>query len=265
MASVWTTWLGIWAAAGCGVSEPGMTDPPGIDMAVVPSGTPITKTYQQDAQGYLGTKSVGISTYGGLGAPGQYNANGSTFADGLNDWCMGTDIPPTPYNEVFLLRFDNLGIPAQAKVQSATLTLHVYGNDTDSALFVEGRYLAVDWNGDVPGSCAGCSNSPVGWRYRDGSSAPWGAMGASGASDVVSGRSFRVPASGFVALGHEPKAYSTPLDPDVVQGWIQGTNHGLRISPGTSGVHTGFVQAQRDITGSRPLAVRPQLAITYTQ
>jgi hypothetical protein len=224
---------------------------------------PITKTYQHDVAGYMGTKSVGISTYGGLGMPGQYNQNGSTFADGVNDWCMGSDIPPTPYSEVYLLRFDELGIPAQAKVQSAALVLHAYGNDTDSTLFIEGRYLAAPWNGEVSQSCAGCSNSAVGWRFRDGAGAPWGALGAAGAGDTLSGRSFRLPAVGSVALGHEPKPYSTALDPEVVQGWLQGMNYGLRISAGVPGVHMGFVQAQRDITGARPIGMRPQLSITY--
>ena len=79
-------------------------------------GTPVTRTYQQGVDAYGDTKSVGISTYGGLGSVGQYNANGSTFADGQNDWCTGTDITSMPYSEVWLLRFDNLGIPAGAKV-----------------------------------------------------------------------------------------------------------------------------------------------------
>ena len=255
--------LGLWATTGCGAADPKIAEQQGPDRGQQPSGEPITKTYQQSVSGYMGTRSVGISTYGGLGMPGQYNENGSTFADGSNDWCMGTDIPPTPYSEVYLLRFDDLGIPAQAKVQSAQLMLHVYGNDTNSQLFVDGRYLAAPWNADVPQSCAGCSNSPVGWRFRDGSSARWSLAGASGPDDTIADRTFRLPTSGFVALGHEPKPYTADLDPEVVQRWLQGMNYGVRITAGVAGVHMGLVQAQRDITGSRPLSMRPQLSITY--
>ena len=258
-----TIWIGLWAASGCGAADPAMADVQGTDPGHPPSGVSITKTYQQGVSGYMSTRSVGISTYGGLGMPGQYNENGSTFADGSNDWCMGTDIPPSPYSEVFLLRFDDLGIPAQAKVQSAQLMLHVYGNDTNSQLFVDGRYLAAPWNTDVPQSCAGCSNAPVGWRFRDGSSARWSLVGASGPGDIITDRNFRLPTSGFVALGHEPKPYTTELDPEVVQRWLQGMNYGVRITAGVTGVHMGLVQAQRDITGSRTLSMRPQLSITY--
>jgi len=73
-----------------------------------------TRTCQQGVDGYSGTKSVGISTYGGLGNVGTYNANGMSFADGLNDWCTGIDIPSGAYSEVWLLRFEDLGAPNQS-------------------------------------------------------------------------------------------------------------------------------------------------------
>lgn len=255
--AAFTTFINI----GCSPSE--MTNGP--DETMLPPGSTITRSYQQDVEGYTGTRSVGISTYNGLGAVGQYNANGLTFADGMNDWCTGTDIPPTPYSEVWLLRFDNLDIPAGSRVTAATLSVYAYGNDKDAQLFLDGRYLATAWNATVPGSCAGCSNSPVGWRYRDGAASPWTGLGASGAGDVVSVPPFRLPATGFVALGSAPQPYSTPLDPNVVQGWVNGANYGLRISAGVEKVHMGYVQSQRDPSASRPSSMRPKLTITYVK
>lgn len=227
-------------------------------------GTPVTRTYQQGVDAYGDTKSVGISTYGGLGSVGQYNANGSTFADGQNDWCTGTDITSMPYSEVWLLRFDNLGIPAGAKVTGASLSIYGYGNDTNGQLFLAGKYLAVPFNGDVATSCAGCSSAPVGWRYRDGASSPWAALGASGAGDVVADKGFRIPDSGYFALGSNPTVYTATLDPAIVQGWVGGSNFGLRIVAGVDKVHMGYVQAQRDVVANRPLTMRPKLTITYT-
>lgn len=255
--AAFTTFINI----GCGPSE--MTPDP--DVIILPPGSTITRSYQQDVDGYTGTRSVGISTYNGLGAVGQYNANGLTFADGMNDWCTGTDIPPTPYSEVWLLRFDNLDIPAGSRVTAATLSVYAYGNDKDAQLFLDGKYLATAWNATVPGNCAGCSSSPVGWRYRDGAASPWTGLGASGAGDVVAVPPFRLPATGFVALGSAPQPYSTPLDPNVVQGWVNGANYGLRISAGVEKVHMGYVQSQRDPSASRPSSMRPKLTITYVK
>ncbi len=252
----------MFASLGCGQAGTGPGQP-GADP--VPSGTQITTTYQQGVGGYSGTKAVGISTYSGLGAVGQYNANGLTFADGLNDWCTGTDITSSPYSEVWLIRFEDLGIPATARVTSASLTLAAYGNDMNSQLFLSGKYLAVQWNGDVPSSCAGCSDSPVGWRYRDGVQNPWTALAAAGSGDVRTDLSFRIPETGFFSLGFTPKPYSTPLDVNVVQSWIGGSNYGVRVIAGVDNVHMGYVQPQRETSDARPASLRPQLTITYVE
>lgn len=220
-----------------------------------------TRTYQEGVDGYAGTRSVGISTYGGLGDIGSYNANGTTFADGQNDWCTGIDIPDGAYSEVWLLRFEDLGIAPGSKVVAASLSIHGYG-DGSSGLFFSGRYLAVPWFGDTPVSCAGCSDSPVGWRWRDGMNRAWGALGAgSDGTDTVAGKSFRLPADGNVATGTEPLEYTTSLDPAVVQGWVDGASHGVRIAAGVPNVHMGFVQSQRDTAG-RSISMRPKLTIT---
>ena len=207
------------------------------------------------------TLGIGISTYGGLGSVGQYNENGMTFADGLNDWCTGTDIPSGSYSEVWLLRFDDLGIPAGTQVTSASLSVYGYG-DGGSDLFYAGSYMAVPWYGDTPDSCAGCSNSPVGWRYANTSSTPWGALGAGAqGTDTLASKSFHLPETGFVNTGSAATEYTTALDPAVVQTWVDGTNNGLRIVAGVANVHMGYVQAQRN--SGRPTAMHPKLTITY--
>ncbi len=222
------------------------------------------RTYQQGVDGYAGTKSVGISTYGGLGSPGQYNQNGMTFADGQNDWCTGTDIPSGDYSEVWLLRFDDLGIPAGSTVVSASLSIHGYG-DLANGLYFAGSYLAKGWYGDTPLSCAGCSNSPVGWRWANGSSEPWAALGAGDeGTDTVASKAFRLPETGSVTETGITTEYTTPLDAAIVQGWIDGANHGVRIVGAPTGHHLGYVQAQRDSSG-RPATMRPKLTIVIAE
>lgn len=231
-----------------------------IDAYTGPSST---RTYQQGAGGYAGTMSVGISTYGGLGNLGQYNQNGMTFADGQNDWCTGIDIPSGNYSEVWLLRFEDLGIPAGKQVVSASLTINGYG-DSGTGLYFSGSYLAVPWYGATPITCAGCSDSPVGWRWANGSGAAWGALGASAeGTDTVAGKTFRLPETGDVPTDGLLTELTSPLDPSVVQGWIDGTNNGLRIVAGVTGHHMGYVQAQRD--SGRPVSMRPKLTIVLAE
>lgn len=227
-------------------------------------GTLTTVSFQEGVDGYHGTKSVGISDYAGLGEPGQWNANGATFADGDNDWCTGINIPYAPsYSEIWLLRFDDLKLPVGAEVVSAALEVHAFGNDSDTNVFLSGRYVKGTWAGDTPQSCAGCSNAMVGYRYRDGSAKPWAALAASGeGTDVIAAKSFRIPESGFFPTGHSPVAFQTALDPAVVQTWLTGENHGVRIVAGVSAVHVSVVPPLRD-PNERPISTRPRLTITY--
>jgi hypothetical protein len=142
---------------------------------------------------------------------------------------------------------------------SATLTIHGYG-DGEAGLYFAGSYLARGWYGDTPESCAGCT-SPVGWRYANTSSDAWSALGAGGAgTDTIASKAFRLPETGDV-VGYSATEYTAALDPTVVQGWVDGTNHGLRIVAGVSGHHMGYVQAQRN--SGRPETMRPTLTITY--
>ena len=257
--AIW--WVLAISTVACGSGGPGG---PGDDDDAPPAdayeGPTVTRTYQQGAGGYAGTRSVGISTYGGLGNIGQYNANGMTFADGLNDWCTGIDIPSGTYSEVWLLRFEDLGVPAGTRVVSATLGIHGYGDGSPGQFFA-GGYLARPWFGETPESCAGCSNSPVGWRWANGDANAWAAFGAAGAGDTIAGKTFRLPSTGDVGTGSAPAELTTALDPAVVQGWVDGGSHGLRIVAGVNGHHMGYVQAQRN--AGRPTEMRPKLTIVY--
>jgi hypothetical protein len=253
-------------AIGCGGGggSGGDDTPAAVDAAAAAdayAGPSAVRTYQQGVSGYSGTKSIGISTYGGLGSPGQYNANGMTFADGLNDWCTGTDIPSGNYSEIWLLRFEDLGLAPGTHVVGATLSIHGYGNGSGGQ-FYAGSYLAMPWYGDTPITCAGCSDSPIGWRYRNGPGAAWGALGAGAAgADTIAGKVFRIPEAGFLSTSSAPNEYTTALDPAVVQGWVDRQNYGVRIVAGVTNVHMGYVPAQRDPAG-RPIEMRPKLTIT---
>lgn len=253
-------WLVMFAACGgsggAGGGDDGVDTDAGNTVDAY-AGPTTMRTYQQGLDGYTGTRSVGISTYGGLGNVGEYNANGMTFADGQNDWCTGIDIPSGTYSEVWLLRFEDLGIAPGTPVASASLTINGYG-DGSSGLFFAGSYVKVGWFGNTPESCAGCS-SAVGWRYANGTGAAWGALGA-GASgtDTISGKAFRLPETGEAAA-FAPTEYTAALDPAVVQSWVDGQNNGVRIVAGVSGHHMGYVQAQRN--GGRPTSMRPRLTI----
>lgn len=250
--------------AGTGAHDAGSNHDAGGSTTPQDAGPLTTVTFQQGVNGYSGTKSVGISDYAGLGSPGQWNANGATFADGENDWCTGINIPYAPaYTEYWLIRFDDLNLPSGAQVVNAKLTIHAFANDVDGNVFLIGRYLNAAWDGNTPTSCAGCSNALVGFRYRDGSAHPWAALGASAeGSDLIENKSFRLPESGFFPLGHTPAVFESQLDPAVVQSWANGQNYGMRIVTGVTGIHVSFVQPVRD-PAERPIGSRPLLTISY--
>jgi hypothetical protein len=50
------------------------------------------------------------------------------------------------------------------------------------------------------------------------------------------------------------------LDPGVVQRWVSGENHGVRLVPASSGVHVGFIQPQREGVAA---SLKPRLTITF--
>jgi hypothetical protein len=153
--------------------------------------------------------------------------------------------------------------PARPRaIQEAEIPRARSGALPAGTIFLDGKYLAAPWNGEVSTSCACCS-APVGWRYRDGNSSPWSALGASGSQEVRAG-GFRLPESGFLQQGSAPSAVTARLDPAVVQAWVQGDNQGLRVVTGVDQVHVSYVQPQRD-SSARPTSTRPQLSVTYVE
>ena len=77
---------------------------------------------------------------------GPYNANGMTCTGWLNDGCTSTDIDINVYSEVWRLCFFNLGIPAEAKLQSTSLTVYADDPDQNSPLFPSEQDLAAPWS-----------------------------------------------------------------------------------------------------------------------
>lgn len=220
----------------------GATEPPSAVQ-----GEPITATYQNGANGYSGASAADISTLGG----GSWNLNqGTTFTDDA-DWCIG-DMPARSYSISPLLRFDNLGIPSNATVVSATLQLTFVDVWDGPGQKVVGHYLNVPW-----ATSQGYGGAGVGWNYRD-TGLAWSVAGARGeGTDVVAGKSFEFVG---IAVGSRQQL-TTTLDAQVVQGWIANSdaNYGIVLTVDLLDHHVGFRQPQNSHVEDRPV-----LTITYT-
>jgi urease beta subunit len=209
------------------------------------SSQPITVTLQQGVNGYTGTTDASISTQ-----YAQYTGgNGTTTFNGtqLNVYqTTGTG----SYTMESLIRFSALGIPANATVSAATLTLNVYTWSANPT--IRGYYLLAPWSG-TPGSSA----SQLGWLHR-GTGQDWVTPGALGqGTDVVSGKTFVLP--GITASGSQ--TITVTLDPAVVQSWVNNPNadQGILLVNQTPGAIVQ-VSASENAT----VASRPKLSVTYT-
>ena len=216
-----------------------------------------TVTYQQGVNGYTGCKSVNISDLNLVAGN-----NGTTFADGNNDWCIGKlhGRPGFGYDISPLLRFENLNIPANAVVTAAVLTLtHVMWEVPSSR--VKGRYLNVDWFGNVIDSVGGIGNAPIGWERRM-PNTPWGSPGATGeGTDLIAGKYFFSPPDSSTIPSNGEVTYNIPLHLDVVQNWVTNpaSNHGVILQVDAINVHVYYRPPQRP-----DVLKRPKLSITYT-
>jgi hypothetical protein len=221
------------------------------------SSQPVNVTYQQGVNGYTGCRSVDISDLNLV--PGN---NGTTFGDGNNDWCIGKlhGRPGFGYDISPLLRFEDLNIPTNAIVTSATLTLtHVMWEIPSSR--VKGRYLNVDWTGIITDPNGGISNAPVGWERRM-PNTPWSAPGGTGeGTDLIAGKYFYSPPDSSIMPSNGEVTYNIPLDLSVVQNWITNpaSNHGFKLQVDAINVHIYYRQPQRP-----DVLKRPKLSITYT-
>lgn len=217
----------------------------------------ITVSFQQGVNGYSGCHSVDISDLNFV--PGN---NGTTFGDGNNDWCIGKlhGRPGFGYDISPLLRFDNLNIPSNAVVISASLQLtHVMWEIPSSRVI--GRYLKVQWYGNINDTIGGQGNAPVGWERRM-PGMPWSAPGATGeGTDVIAGKLFYSPPNGSIMPSNGEVTYNIPLDLEVIQGWINNpsSNCGFIMQVDALNVHIYYRQPQRP-----DVLKRPKLTITYT-
>ena len=208
------------------------------------SGQSTTATFRQGLNGYTGTTDASITTQNAQFTAG----NGLTSFTGKQ---MG-DYQTTgsgSYIVEDLVRFSNLGIPTDATVSGATLTLSVenwVGSPT-----IRGYYVLAPWS-STPGS----NGSQLGWLHR-GTGQDWAAPGALGqGTDVLAGNNFVLP--GIAPVGTQNITIN--LDPAVVQSWINNpaANQGILLvnqSPG--------LIVQINASENSKATFRPTLSVTY--
>ncbi|MCE9666341.1 Ig-like domain-containing protein [Myxococcus stipitatus] len=149
------------------------------------------------------------------------------------------------YEVEALLRFPQLGVPAGAVVQSATLRLAIETYTDDFA--IRGAYLQTPWSLTANG---------LGWQFRD-DGLEWERLGAVGqGTDLVAGTSFTLTTFPTVVSLHD-----VSLDVAVVQSWVDdpSTNQGLMLA----NTQVGKVAKLFTALASQPER-RPVLTIEYT-
>ncbi|WP_254508368.1 Calx-beta domain-containing protein [Anatilimnocola floriformis] len=209
------------------------------------NGQPVTVSLQQGVNGYTGTTDVSISTQ-----YAQYNSgNGLTT---FNDPQMGLyQIPGNgAYSVEDLIRFSNLGIPADAAVTGATLTLRVDSWDANPT--IRGYYVAAPWS-----ATPGASSTQLGWLSR-GNGQSWSAPGARGqGTDVIAGKSFTLPT--IRAVGGQ--TITVALDPAVVQSWVNNpaANQGILLVNESTGLVVRISTSE-----AATVSQRPKLSVTYS-
>lgn len=207
----------------------------------------ITATYQPGVNGYASARSVAIST---MYAENYNQYQGTLFTDDA-DTCIG-DMPAHYYSESPLIRFEDLNIPANAQVLSATITFTFVSVYDGGGQRVTGHYLKVPW-----ALSQGYGGSGVGWVYRD-TGLAWGAPGARGeGSDIHAGKSFQSK-----ALAEGPYQKDTiVLDTEIVQLWVSdpSQNFGIVLGVNIPDHHVGYRQPNNTHVEDRPI-----LSITYT-
>lgn len=203
---------------------------------------PTTVTLQQGVNGYSGTTDVSISNQ-----YAQYTGgNGITSITAIQSGVYQTG-GTNGYSVETLIRFTEFGIPANANVSAAALTLNV---DTwSSSPAIRGYYVAAPWSVQ-PGN-------DLGWLRR-GTGQNWNTPGALGqGTDVIAGKSFLL--SGI--QGNGAQFVTVNLDPTVVQSWLDNpsANHGVILVNETTGAVVRVNTSEHTNA-----AIRPKLSLTYT-
>lgn len=203
---------------------------------------PTTVTLQQGVTNYTGTTDASITNQyaqytGGNGHTSVTDPQGGVYQTG------GTD----GYSIETLIRFTNLGLPNNANVSGATLTMSVdtFANNPT----IRGYYLATPWTVDA--------GTDLGW-LRKGTGQNWNTPGALGqGTDVIAGKSFVL--SGIQGTGAQ--FVTVNLDPAVVQGWINNpsSNNGVILVNETTGAVVRINMSEQTNA-----TLRPKLGVTYT-
>jgi hypothetical protein len=83
-------------------------------------------------------------------------------------------------------------------------------------------------------------------------------------TDVVTNAQFVLPPAG-VLTGFVDSVVTAPLDPAIVQQWVNSptNNHGIKLQVEGIGSPVFYVQAQRAVSASRPVTHHPRLTISY--
>ncbi|MFO0756309.1 MAG: DNRLRE domain-containing protein [Byssovorax sp.] len=204
--------------------------------------TPITVSFQQGVNGYTGGVDVTISTQ----SRAAWNNNNGTLFKAAQLYVQDTSNVTGGFTGKGIVRFNNLGLPTNAVVISATLTLTfaTYSPNFNAT----GRYLLASWDPNAP-------QYKLGWANRDATHL-WTVPGAGGdGSDLVATKSFAIS----TATTGASQVRTVNLDNDVVQSWIanpsadQGVILGCPV--GLSSQFSGATDAT--------VAKRPKLVITY--
>jgi hypothetical protein len=184
-----------------------------------------TKTFREGVSGYVGTTDTYIRQ---ASATTNYGTNTACHVDG--DDGSGAD-------KSCLIRWALTGIPSDAVVTSATITLR--------ALDAGGTYQLYQLNRTF-------NEGQATWNIAA-TGTPWATAGALGAAD-------RGPTVGSVSGSAGSKTVAlNSAGIAMVQGWITGANHGVIIA--NSSTTDGMDLASSE-HGTQ--SYRPQLSLTYT-
>lgn len=149
----------------------------------------------------------------------------------------------TTNNEHSLVRFELSSVPPGTAVTGARLQVHLldYGDETAGTIVV--RLLAETW---IEGTNMGSPGGGVSWTTRDGST-PWTTPGGTTSRTLAS-------------LVMPEQQLVVPLEPDVVQSWIDdpASNAGVLLTVSAAPAH--YHLHSRD-SNLMQMTARPELAV----